>query len=95
MTFKDIKQFITIGSKYRIMSEGGNAKPLVSTGEFRGYAAFSDETALCLILDESHGEEAGNMRFIPYHAILVIDVLTLAPQEEKKKESEDSRVYYR
>ena len=95
MTIKEIEQFIVIGSKYRIMSQGGDDKPIVSNGEFRGYAAFAQETALCLKLDQSHGEEEGRMRFIPYHAILTIDVITMATQEAKKKENEESRTYYR
>lgn len=95
MPVKEIEQMITIGSKYRIMSTGGeNEKAVVSTGEFRGYAAFSNETALVLKLDEIHGEDAGHVRFIPYHAILLIDVITLAPKEVQE-EKEDNRVYYR
>lgn len=93
MTVKEIEQFIVIGSKYRILSKGGDDKPLISTGEFRGYAAFANETALCLKLDPSDGKE-GRMRFIPYHAILAIDVVTMATPEAKR-ESEEARVYYR
>jgi hypothetical protein len=76
------------------MSMGGNEEPLLSSGEFRGYAAFSTETALVLKLDDSHGPDAGHVRFIPYHAILVIDVLELAPRQPQEQK-EDNRVYYR
>ncbi len=91
---KDLEQMMTIGSKYRITSASGNNESIISTGEFRGYAAFSDETALCLKLDSSHGGSEGKMRFIPYHAIMLIDVLEFKAMEAVK-ESEESRVYYR
>jgi acyl-CoA synthetase (NDP forming) len=78
------------------LSKGGDDKPLVSSGEFRGYGVFGNETAISIKLDHSHGDEEGHMRFVPFHAVLVIDVLNLAPADEKKKqESEESRVYYR
>ena len=59
MAVKEIEEMITIGSRYRIMSTIGDDKPLVSMGEFRGYAAFANETALVLRLDGSNGQEAG------------------------------------
>jgi hypothetical protein len=94
MPVKEIEEMITIGSKYRILSAGGNDEPLLSSGEFRGYAAFSTETALVLKLDDTHGPDAGHIRFIPYHAILVIDVKELAPKQAQDTK-EDNRVYYR
>jgi len=94
MAVKEIEEMITIGSRYRIMSSIGDDKPLVSMGEFRGYAAFANETALVLKLDGSNGQEAGRIRFLPYHAIIAIDVLELAPKKVQE-EKEDNRVYYR
>lgn len=93
MPVKEIEQMITIGSKYRIVSQGGNDEAVVSTGEFRGYAAFANETALVLKLDESHGADADHVRFLPYHAILLIDVITLAPKDVQEAK-EDKQVYY-
>jgi hypothetical protein len=94
MAVKEIEEMITIGSRYRIVSTGGDDKPLVSMGEFRGYAAFSNETALVLRLDGSNGQEVGRIRFLPYHAIVAIDVLELAPKKVQE-EKDDNRVYYR
>jgi len=94
MPVREIEEMITIGSKYRITSEGGDDEPMISTGEFRGYAAFADETALVLRLDSLHGADEGHIRFIPYHSILVIDVLELAPKKVEETKDE-SRVYYR
>jgi hypothetical protein len=91
---KEIEELITISSKYRITSVYTEDKALISCGEFRGYAAFSNETALVLKLDGTGGQEDGRIRFIPYHAILAIDVLELAPKKEQEKK-DDNRVYYR
>ncbi len=94
MAMKEIEQLITIGSKYRIVSTGNKDEPLISMGEFRGYAAFANETALVLKLDATDGQEEGRIRFLPYHAILCIDVLELASKEVKEKK-EDNQVSYR
>jgi len=93
MTAKDNEQLVTIGSKYRVLSTAGESQ-ITSVGEFRGYAALSDESALALKLDESHGQDAGSVRFIPFRAIAMIDVLVLAPKEAVEKK-DDNRVYYR
>ncbi|MBI0584511.1 MAG: hypothetical protein ISF22_09840 [Methanomassiliicoccus sp.] len=94
MALKEIEELITIGSKYSIVSTGNEDRPLVSTGEFRGYAAFANETALVLKLDGDGGQEEGRIRFIPYHAILAIDVIELAPKKVQEQK-DDNRVYYR
>jgi hypothetical protein len=93
MAMKEIEELITIGSRYRIVSNRGE-EPLISIGEFRGYAAFANETALVLRLDGSDGREDGLIRFLPYHAIVAIDVIKLAPKAIVEKK-DDSRVYYR
>ena len=94
MAMNEIEELITIGSKYRIMSASNGDQTLVSVGEFRGYAAFSNETALVLRLDDSEGQEGGRIRFLPYHAIVAIDVLELAPKKVQEQK-DDNRVYYR
>jgi len=91
---KEIEELITIGSRYRIASIYTKDRPMMSIGEFRGYAAFSNETALVLKLDGSEGQEEGQIRFLPYHAIVSIDVLELAPKK-KQEQKDDNRVYYR
>jgi hypothetical protein len=90
----EIRELITIGSRYRILSSINSDKSLISSGEFRGYAAFANETALVLKLDGTNGQEEGQIRFLPYHAIVAIDVLELAPKQEQERK-DDSRVYYR
>jgi len=90
---KEIEQMITIGSRYRIISTGTNDEPMTSTGEFRGYAAFANETVLVLKLDATEGQEEGRIRFLPYHAVLCIDVLEMASKEVKEKK-EENQVYY-
>jgi hypothetical protein len=92
---KEIEHMLTVGSTYRIISDGGEKEPVRSTGEFLGYAAFATETALVLKLDETHGKDKGVTRIIPYHAILALDVLKAAQREEEKREELEERVYYR
>jgi hypothetical protein len=92
MKGNDTEQFVIKGSKYRVVSKNGDGTPIISTGEFRGYAAFASEIAIAVKLDTADGTE-GRMRFIPYHAILAIDVIAMAPQKAKE-ESKESQVYY-
>ncbi len=94
MAMREIEEMIVLGSKYRIMSARTEDEPLVSTGEFRGYAAFANETALVLKLDDSNDQEEGCVRFIPYHAIQCIDVMELGSRDGQERK-DDSRVYYR
>ena len=91
---KEIEHMLTVGSIYRIISDSGHAEPIKSKGEFIGYAAFVNETGLVMKLDDSHGEDKGITRIIPYHAILLVDVIQMAKEEEKKEQAEE-RVYYR
>lgn len=92
MKTNEDEQFVIKGSKYRVVSKNGDGAPIVSVGEFRGYAAFASELAIVLKLDTSDGSE-GRLRFIPYHAILTIDVIHMASQQAKEK-SKECQVYY-
>lgn len=91
---KEKEESVTIGSHYKIRSVGTDNEPFISTGEFRGYAAFASETALILRLDGSHGQEEGRIRFLPFRTILSIDVLKMAAEQEQERK-EDNQVYYR
>ncbi len=90
-----IEQMLSVGSKYRVISQKSHEEPLRSCGEFMGYAAFSNETAICIKLDERHGKDAGITRVIPYHALLSIDVLEYKEKKEEGKPTEESKIYYR
>jgi hypothetical protein len=92
MKANENEQFVIKGSKYRVASKNGDGAPIISTGEFRGYAAFSSELALVLKMDATDGSE-GQLRFIPYHAILTIDVIEMASQQAKE-EKRECQVYY-
>ncbi len=76
---------LTKGSRYRIESMETREKPLVTHGEFKGYATIGPDDAVCMQLDESHKELAGRIRLIPCHMIIAIDVIE-AVEEEKKPE---------
>lgn len=92
MKGSDSEQFVVKGSKYRVVSKNGEGAPIISTGEFKGYAAFASELAIAIKLDTADGTE-GRMRFIPYHAILAIDVISMAVQKAKE-EAKECQVYY-
>ncbi len=92
---REIEQMLSVGSKYRVISLQSHEKPLKTCGEFMGYAAFSNETAICIKMDEKHGKDAGITRVIPYHALLSIDVLEYKEKKEEARPSEDSKIYYR
>ena len=79
---------LTIGSKYRIMSAEQKDKPLITHGVFKGYTSLGHEDALCILMDESHKELAGNIRIIPCAMVMAIDVVEAAKDEKKKSAPE-------
>ncbi len=85
---------MTIGSKYRIRSLESRDRPLITQGTFKGYAAFGHEDAVCMELDDSHGEDKGKTRVIPGHMILAIDVLSEAQEAKSRAEPDDTSVYF-
>ena len=91
MKDKDAFQ-LTQGSQYVIRSLEARDKPLESRGIFKGYTAIAQDDALCIELDESHGDLKGKYRVIPTHMVLAIDVITHA--SAKKKPEEDSTARY-
>jgi hypothetical protein len=92
---KENAQFqLTIGSKYKIRSLESREKPLVSQGTFKGYTAFGHDEAICLELDESHGEGKGRIRVIPSHMVIAIDVLSAAEDKDVKDKEAEASTYF-
>jgi hypothetical protein len=92
---KENAQFqLTIGSKYRIRSLESREKPLVSQGTFKGYTAFGHNEAICLELDESHGEGKGRIRVIPSHMVIAIDVLSAAEDKDVQDKEAEASTYF-
>jgi hypothetical protein len=80
---------LVVGSSYLFRSAESREKPMETRGKLRGYASIGQETAVAIELDESHGESAGKIRFIPLNVILSVDVLrTVEKQDEKKEQPE-------
>jgi len=84
---------LVVGSSYLIRSAESREKPMETRGKLRGYASIGQETAVAIELDESHGESAGKVRFIPLNVILSIDVLKSVEKQEEKKEQPEG-VYF-
>ena len=74
---------LTPGSTYRIKSLESKDSPLRTHGKFLGYTAIAHDEGLRIELDSSHKEFAGQVRVIPVHVIISIDVLKAAEKEEK------------
>jgi hypothetical protein len=92
---KEDSQFqLTIGSKYKIRSLESRDKPLVSQGTFKGYTAFGHDEAICLELDDSHGEGKGRIRVIPSHMVIAIDVLSAVEGKELKEKEAEASAYF-
>lgn len=84
---------MSVGSTYLIRSAESREKPLETRGKLRGFASISQDTAVVIEMDESHGENAGKLRFIPLNVILSVDVLKAVEREEEKKDKPES-VYF-
>ncbi len=85
---------LVAGSSYLIRSAESREKPMETRGKLRGFASIGQETAIAMELDESHGESAGRIRFIPLNVILSIDVLKTVEKQEEKKEQSPEGVYF-
>jgi hypothetical protein len=84
---------LTKGSKWKVISSGGNREPIVSTGVFRGYVAFGHDSAISIELDSTHGEDAGRVRVIPCTAVMSLDLISIE-QEGEEKGTEERGVYF-
>ena len=83
------------GSRYKILSIGGRDSSLETEGIFRGYATIGiEEAGLVIELPKENTEGRENLRIIPLHAILAIDVLDLKHHEGKDEEKEPGGHYY-
>ncbi|MFQ6013102.1 MAG: hypothetical protein ACE5LS_05610 [Thermoplasmata archaeon] len=83
---KDEKEIflMTKGSRYRLTSVESREAPMRTTGVFKGFATVGTDDAVVMELDESHNEDAGQIRVIPLHMILAIDVLEAAEPEAEE-----------
>ncbi|KYK22123.1 hypothetical protein AYK25_02840 [Thermoplasmatales archaeon SM1-50] len=83
------------GSRYKILSIAGRESSLETEGIFRGYATIGiEEAGLVIELPSENKESVENLRIIPLHAILAIDVLDIKQHEGKDEEKEPSGHYY-
>jgi hypothetical protein len=85
---------LVAGSSYLIRSAESREKPMETRGKLRGFASIGQETAVAMELDESHGDSAGKIRFIPLNVIMSIDVLKSVEKQEEKKEQSPEGVYF-
>ena len=88
--------FLTKNSVYRVTSLGSKDEWLVSTGTFLGYTIIGEGvTAMNLRLDKSHKKLENNIRLIPTHMIMCIDIIEHAEDEEDiSGEDEDTSRSY-
>lgn len=84
----------TEGSRYKIISIGGRDSSLETEGIFKGYATIGIEE-VGLIIERSVGQtdSEGQLRIVPLHAILAIDILD-AKEHEQKEEGKDLGHHY-
>ncbi len=83
---------LALGSKCVVYVATSREDIQRSSGTFCGFVPVGEESSICLILDESHGEIGGRIRLIPTNMIIAIDVIELGNEEERKENIEGS--YY-
>lgn len=87
------KMELTEGSEYKITSLGGRDTVLETEGIFKGFISIGvDETGLLIELNASHGDRAGEIRIVPLHVILLIDILRA--KEDEKTEDDKGMSHY-
>ena len=83
---------LALGSKCVVYVATSREDVQKSSGTFCGFVPVGEESSMCIVLDESHGDMSGKIRLIPTNMIVAIDVVELAHEEEKKENVEGS--YY-
>jgi hypothetical protein len=87
------KMELTEGSEYKITSLGGKDSVLETEGIFRGFISIGvDESGLLMELSKNHGNRAGEVRIVPLHVILLIDILNA--KEDKEKDDDKGVSHY-
>lgn len=75
---------LTEGSEYKIISLGGKDAAIETQGTFLGFISIGiDETGLLMELNKNHGKDAGKIRIVPLHVILLIDILKTKENQKK------------
>ncbi len=77
---------LTIGSHYLIRSINTKEKPLETKGKYIGLAVVGQDVGFVMEMEDE------NIRVIPSHMILSIDILDTA--EEKEEMEEEKAGYY-
>ena len=83
---------LALGSKCVVYVATSREDVQKSSGVFCGFVPVGEESSMCLILDDAHGELKGKIRLIPTDMIVAIDVIELRSGEGKKENIEGS--YY-
>ncbi len=81
------------GSKCVVYLATSNDEIVKCSGKFDGFVPVGEDSSMCIILDESHGELAGKVRLIPTNMIAAIDIIEMAKEEEDEKKYEDNHYY--
>ena len=81
------------GSKCVVYAATSHEEVAKSSGTFQGFVPVGEESSLCIVLDERHGEMAGKIRLIPTNMIVAIDVIEMAHVEDNRETNEDTHYY--
>ncbi len=84
---------LTPGSKCIIYLATSHEEIAKTHGTFQGFVPVGEESSLCIVLDETHGELAGKTRLIPTNMIAAIDIIEAAEIEENEEHYEDTHYY--
>ncbi len=84
---------LTPGSKCVVYSAASNDDIVKTSGRFEGFVPVGEESSLCIVLDETHGDMAGKVRLIPTNTIAAIDIIELAKKEDKVEKYEANHYF--
>ena len=80
---------LKIGSKYVFYIAVNREDLMVTSGTFIGYRLLGEDAAVCVRLDENHGDKKGQIRIIPIGFIAAIDIV-----EENSDSETTENIYY-
>ncbi len=83
---------LALGSKCVVYVATSREDMQRSSGTFCGFVPVGEDSSICIVLDDSHGELSGKIRLIPTNVIVAIDVIEMRSEKGKKENIEGS--YY-
>lgn len=89
---KEAPIHLTLGSRYHLRSLASREAVLETRGIFRGFVGIGSIDGVAMELDDTHAGMKGQLRVIPSHMVVAIDIVEAAKTEDETVD--DTTMHY-